>query len=102
MKTESRIVARIREALQAEARVRKQSIKIEKRHGSEFSIAGEPDLFGCVDGRHFEIEVKVLGKSPEPIQHLRLKEWSHVGALTGWATNAEEAIGIVWPTTASP
>lgn len=31
----------------------------EKRHGSMYSVAGEPDISACINGRRVEIEVKV-------------------------------------------
>lgn len=97
MALERTIVAQIRKALDREAGRRGQRIKHEKRHGSEFAVAGEPDLFGSIDGRHFEIEVKQPGRKPEPIQHRRLEEWKETGAITGWATTAEEACRLLWP-----
>jgi len=100
MARETPIVQSIRVELRAEAARRGQQIKIEKRHGSEYSITGEPDLFGSLDGRHFEIEVKVPGEEPEPIQYARLKEWRKTGAITGWATTPTEARLILWPDSA--
>lgn len=32
--------------------------KCEKRHGSAYSEAGQPDISGCYKGRRFEIELK--------------------------------------------
>ena len=31
----------------------------EKRHGSMYSVAGEPDISACINGKRVEIEVKV-------------------------------------------
>ena len=52
-----------------------------KRHGGMFGRAGEPDITGCKDGKHFEIEVKVPWKMPTEIQLQRMKEWTNAGAL---------------------
>ena len=60
-----------------------------KRHGGMFGRAGEPDITGCKDGKHFEIEVKVPGKEPEPIQDQRRKEWQAAGAFAFWTDNLE-------------
>ena len=51
-----------------------------KRHGSAFSTAGDPDLYGCWHGRHFEIELKKPRAHPTPIQTRRLAEWKAAGA----------------------
>lgn len=99
---ESSIVTSIQSGLLREAARRGHKIKVEKRHGSEFSIVGMPDLFGCVDGKHFEIEVKRPGQRPEPIQYQRLREWAAAGAICGWATSVKEAQAILWPETTVP
>lgn len=101
-KAETRLVGKIRDRLLAEAAARGQRIKVEKRHGSEFSVAGEPDLFGCLDGKHFELEVKVKPNKPTPLQLLRLNEWARVGAIQSWVTSPEEAVDALWPTVAKP
>lgn len=98
-KPETRLVKKIRDRLQAEAAKRGMRLKVEKRHGSEFSVAGEPDLFGSLDGMHFELEVKVPGKVPTPLQFRRLDEWEQVGSIAGWVTSPEEAVEVLWPTT---
>ena len=36
-----------------------QNCCYEKRHGSMYSVAGEPDISACINGRRVEIEVKV-------------------------------------------
>ena len=60
-----------------------------KRHGGAFGRAGEPDITGCISGKHFEIEVKVPGKQPTVIQHKRLLEWREAEAMSFWTDNLE-------------
>ena len=33
-------------------------VVVRKRHGTAMGVAGDPDLYGSIHGRHFEIEVK--------------------------------------------
>jgi hypothetical protein len=51
-----------------------------KRHGSVFTISGDPDVFGCWGGVHFELELKVPGASATPLQCTRLQAWKRAGA----------------------
>ena len=39
----------------------RRGLVIRKRHGTAMGVAGDPDLYGTVRGRHFEIEVKRPG-----------------------------------------
>lgn len=66
-----------------------------KRHISPFSIAGDPDVFGSINGRHFELEVKLPGEKPTDLQRKRLEEWASAGAITGVVTSPEEALALV-------
>jgi hypothetical protein len=70
-------------------------IVVRKRHGSALGYAGEPDLYGCFRGRHFEIEVKRPGDRPTALQQARLKKWAATGALAGVAHSVEDALRIV-------
>ncbi len=71
-------------------------VVVRKRHGSAWGIAGDPDLYGSINGRHFEIEVKRPGANgPTPLQQTRLHQWAASGALVGVATSVEEALRIV-------
>jgi len=74
----------------------------EKRHGTNYGKAGQPDISGCVlvgrefpgelfkdgftrfvtYGQRFEIEVKMPGNDPTDLQDERLREW---GASGAWA-----------------
>ena len=68
---------------------------VRKRHGSALGYAGEPDLYGCFRGLHFEIEVKRPGRKLTPLQQQRLKEWALAGATVGVAHSVQEAIALL-------
>ena len=70
-------------------------VVVRKRHGTAMGVAGDPDLYGTVGGRHFEIEVKRPGSQLTELQVQRLREWSQAGALTGVAHTAEDALRIL-------
>jgi hypothetical protein len=67
---------------------------VRKRWGSEMATAGDPDLTGCYQGRHFELEVKAPGGRVSRIQEVRLEEWRRVGAVVGVVHSPEEALAI--------
>ncbi len=69
-----------------------QYCKAEKLfNGGMFVKKGMPDIYGCMNGRMFVIEVKVVGKAPTELQYKRLKEWQEAGALAIWANSLEVA-----------
>jgi len=70
-------------------------VVVRKRHGTAMGVAGDPDLYGTIGGRHFEIEVKRPGSQLTELQVQRLREWSQAGALTGVAHTAEDALRIL-------
>ncbi len=71
-------------------------VVVRKRHGSAWGVAGDPDLYGAVNGLHFEIEVKrPRGDAPTPLQEARLRQWAAAGALAGVARSVEDALRIV-------
>jgi hypothetical protein len=90
---ESALVAEILRALRA-----LPGVMVRKRHGSAWGVAGDPDLYGSIHGRHFEIEVKRPGERPTALQQARLKQWAATGALAGVARSVEEALDIVGAT----
>lgn len=51
-----------------------------KRHGSPFTVAGDPDIYGLWRGHHFEIELKRPGESPTLLQQYHLRQWQRAGA----------------------
>lgn len=70
---------------------------VRKRHGTAMGVAGDPDLYGSLNGRHFEIEVK-RPQSPSrltKLQSQRLREWEMAGAITGVARSVEDAMAIL-------
>jgi hypothetical protein len=70
---------------------------VRKRWGTALGTAGDPDLYGVVAGRHFELEVKRPGNIPTPLQTARLKEWRCAGAIAGVVHNAHEALELLRP-----
>lgn len=87
------VVARIMAALKQYPHV-----VVRKRHGTVMGVAGDPDLYGTINGRHFEIEVK---RPNDPssrltkLQDTRLLEWAAGGAITGVARCVEGALAIL-------
>jgi hypothetical protein len=63
-----------------------------KRHGTPYAVAGDPDITGCCDGQHFELEVKRPGKRPTKLQERRLEEWRCAGATVAVVTSPSEAV----------
>ena len=70
-------------------------IVVRKRHGTAMGVAGDPDLYGTINGRHFEIEVKRPGEQLTELQAKRLLEWKLAGAITGAAHSVDEALAIL-------
>lgn len=76
MPLESSIVARVRNALNAQYG---PSAKFMKTSGD-----GEPDLVGSINGASYVIECKQYGKKPTILQYARLREWARSGAVALW------------------
>lgn len=55
-------------------------------------VAGDADIYGCIDGTHVEIEVKVPGEKPTKLQLERLHNWFFVCAYATWVDSVEEAL----------
>ncbi len=89
MAAEANLVRRILRELNSWPRTR--AVKL---HGSAYTRAGSPDIWGCTSGRLFVIEVKALGKTPTKIQHYELRQWEQAGATVGWSDTFEGAIAI--------
>jgi hypothetical protein len=70
-------------------------VVVRKRHGSSWSVAGDPDLYGSYKGRHFEIEVKRPSGEVSEIQQARLRDWERAGALVGVARGVEDALVVL-------
>jgi len=65
------------------------------RHGTAFSVVGDPDIDGCVEGRFAALEVKNEDGELTKIQKYRLKEFSKAGAICGAIRDPNEAVGII-------
>ena len=87
---ESALVAEIVRALRA-----LPGVIVRKRHGTAWGVAGDPDLYGSINGQHFEIEVKRPGEHPTRLQAARLAQWRASRALTGVAHSLEDALAIL-------
>lgn len=59
---------------------------VRKLHGDVYSVAGDPDVYGVLAGRHLCLEVKVPGGDVSALQWLRLRQWSRAGALVAVVT----------------
>src|ERR1039457_5784305 len=73
-------------------------VVVRKRHGTAMGMAGDPDLYGTINGRHFEIEVKRPNDSSSQLRELqtqRVMEWKAAGAIAGVARSVEEALVIL-------
>ena len=63
---------------------------VRKRHGTVMGVAGDPDLYGSLRGRHFELEVKRAGNPPTQLQVRRIEEWAAAGAIVGIVHDVRE------------
>jgi hypothetical protein len=90
---EKAVVARIMTALK-----KLPGVVVRKRHGTAMGVAGDPDLYGTIRGRHFEIEVKRPCDPSSKLTKLqteRLVEWKMGGAITGVARSVDDALAIL-------
>jgi hypothetical protein len=87
---ESTLVRQIMAALRATP-----GVVVRKRHGSGWSVAGDPDLYGSFRGRHFELEVKCRDGVVIGVQQARLRDWARAGALVGIARSVGEALSVL-------
>lgn len=69
--------------------------RAEKTWGGGYGNAGKPDITGCLNGRRFELEVKVPGGKLTPLQKVTLEQWKEAGAITAVVHSAEEAKEIL-------
>jgi hypothetical protein len=66
-----------------------------KRWGGVMGVAGDPDITGCIGGRHFEFEVKRPGEQPTPLQLQRLREWKASGAIVAIVCSVAEVQALL-------
>lgn len=66
-------------------------VEVRNRAGSPFQQAGDPDVYGSIDGRHFELECKRSAKlDPTSLQNFQLASWKAAGAIVGVGRTREE------------
>lgn len=87
---ESTLVKQIMAALRAAP-----GVVARKRHGSAWSVAGDPDIYGSIHGQHFEIEVKRRNGMVTELQQARMRDWTRAGALVGVARSVGEALAVL-------
>ena len=74
------------------------NVIVRKRHGTAMGVAGDPDLYGSLNGKHFELEIKRPNDPssvPTALQLVRMDEWRRSGAIVGVARSREEALAIL-------
>lgn len=73
-------------------------VVVRKRHGTAMGVAGDPDLYGSIKGKHFEIEVKRPDDRSSQLTKLqaeRLREWEGSGAIAGVARTVNDVFQIL-------
>jgi hypothetical protein len=68
----------------------------EKRHGTVYGRAGQPDISGCYHGWRVEIEVKVPGEQPTERQRHELHQWWMADALVAYVSSPEDCQMVLW------
>ena len=86
---ESTIVTSILKAL------RERGAFAEKMHGGVYQRRGLPDIFGCLRGKAFGIEVKRPGQKTTPLQIEVLRGMGEAGAIVGIAYSVKDALDIL-------
>ena len=66
-----------------------------KLHGSIYSHKGDPDIYGCINGRMFHLECKQPGEDPTVLQAAMLERWKKAGATVGVARSLQDAKDIL-------
>lgn len=69
--------------------------QVRKLHGTMYTHSGDPDIYGCINGKMFLIEAKQPGKQPTRQQRRRLEQWKEAGAVVGVAHSLDEAKEIL-------
>lgn len=63
-----------------------------KKYPGGMMGGAEVDIYGCINGRAFFLEVKRPGEKATPRQESILRAWSEAGAITGVVTSTAEAV----------
>jgi len=61
----------------------------EARTQTGYGIKGGADILGCINGQHFELEVKQPKKQSTPTQKQQLQVWEACGAIAGRVEDVE-------------
>jgi len=65
------------------------------RKNEQIVKSGDPDIVICHFGLFVAIEMKQVGKTPTPLQKLKLEQISRSGGITGVAHSLEEFKEII-------
>lgn len=65
-----------------------------KRRGG-MANAGEPDIEACIEGLHFEFEVKGPRGRLTPLQKVKLIQWKQAGAVAGRVDSKVEVMKMI-------
>jgi len=65
------------------------------RRMSAGNNAGEPDIFGCFNGKHVEIEVKVGKNEPTKLQYDKLLEWRKFTPIVGCVWSLTDVFNLL-------
>lgn len=90
-KAETKIVTKIREALEIEF----PESYFRKIHGNPYQHVGIPDLIGCVQGLFIGLEVKTDTGKTSKIQDIEGQLIIKAGGIHGVVTSPDEAVMIV-------
>jgi hypothetical protein len=73
-----------------EKELKARGICYRKRHGSPYSVIGDPDIYFVIRGQHYEAELKRPGEKPTKVQEVRLREWGEAGACCALGSSIAE------------
>lgn len=78
-------------------RLRLEGYFVFKVHGSEFMMAGLPDLIVCAEGRFIGLETKLPSTrgNVSPVQRLTHTKIEHAGGIAKVVCSPDEALAIV-------
>lgn len=85
--------ARLQRAIQDE--LKRVGAFVFKVHGSEYMMAGLPDIVGCYRGIFIGVEVKMSGNEASKIQLRRLQEIERAGGVTCVAYSVPDAMQVI-------
>jgi hypothetical protein len=89
--TEARLSRSVQDAL------RQHGAFVFKVHGSEYMIAGLPDLIVCYQGQFFGLELKLPGNKTSPRQEYIGEKIQLAGGQWAIVHSVAEALSIVLP-----